>query len=182
MSTVHLHLADGRVGDRRQIRIESRYKSDNTDKNPASATMLVYDHAETMWTAGTADAGGSTTEIVDAARTEADDFWNGIPVEVKHADGSTETSEVSDYDKTTYTLTIGALESAVAAGDTYKIMGYPVLAQGACTVSGNEVYRLGTPTDVFSRDRLLTVITRFTFPSDDIQECVGLLNVLRSAP
>lgn len=172
-----LTLKPGRVGDRRSITIESRLASTGADKNPASATMLVFDEA--IITSGTADS-GSTTKLVDTALTQANDFWNGITLEVTHASGTVETTEVTDFTAADDTLVFGAIETAVAAGDTYRLLGYPVLTQADATVSGNEVSRVGTADDVFSRDRTLTVIARFTFSADDIQECCASLPVYQS--
>lgn len=248
-------LKDRMVGERRAITVETKLAVGGTDKNPTSATVLVYDTALSV--DGTADS-GTTTTLVDAALTQADDWWNGIPLQVTDAtDDHVEETEVLDFDAATNKLTFNALTFAVAADDTYTIMGTPVLREIAtgtadsgsattlvddaltqaddywngqyveitdvtdghmeraevtdfdatldkltfatlgftvaagdtyklfgpdttATVSGNEISRVGTPSDVFARPRRLLVAVRATFGADDIQECVGVLDVVPS--
>lgn len=75
----------------------------------------------------TADAGGSATTIVDAALTQADDYWNGA---VGWFDGATTTTalqgqffHVRDFDAATDTLTLAqSLPAAPAAGDAYYLV------------------------------------------------------------
>lgn len=75
----------------------------------------------------TADAGGSTTTLVDAALTEADDYWNGALC-VFEDDTTTaalqgHVAHVKDFDAATDTLTFwSTLPAAVAAGDTYRLI------------------------------------------------------------
>lgn len=75
----------------------------------------------------TADAGGSATTIVDAALTQADDYWNGA-VGFFEADTTTaalrgQYFHVKDFDAASDTLTLWrALPAAVAAGDTYRLV------------------------------------------------------------
>lgn len=75
----------------------------------------------------TADAGGSVSTIVDAALTQAADYWNGA---IGWFDGDTSTAalrgiffHVEDFDAGTDTLTLSRdLPAAVAAGDTYHLV------------------------------------------------------------
>jgi len=75
----------------------------------------------------TADAGGSVTTIVDAALTEADDYWNGAVV---YFDKATSTAalqgifaHVKDFDAATDTITLAQdLPAAPAAGDNYYLI------------------------------------------------------------
>jgi len=75
----------------------------------------------------TADAGGSVSTIVDAALTQANDYWNGA---VGWFDGDTTTValqgvffHVRDFDAATDTLTLAKnLPAAPAAGDTYRLV------------------------------------------------------------
>jgi len=73
-------------------------------------------------TGQTADSGCTTTTVVDAARTEADDYWNrGF---IKFTSGQNEGIErtIIDFDADTDTLTLDyALPYAPAEGDTYEI-------------------------------------------------------------
>lgn len=77
-------------------------------------------------TAFVADAGGSTTTLVDAALTQADDYWNGAVVIFK---GNTTAAlkgipaHVKDFDAASDTLTFyKALPAAPAAGDQYHLI------------------------------------------------------------
>ena len=78
-------------------------------------------------TQNTADSGGTTKTIVDAALTEADDYWNGA---VGWFDGNTTTTalrgvffHVRDFEAASDTLTLAkALPAAPAAGDTYRLV------------------------------------------------------------
>jgi hypothetical protein len=73
-----------------------------------------------------ADAGGSLTTIVDAALTQADDYWNGA---IGWFDGNTPTAalqgqffHVKDFDAATDKLTLSKeLPAVPAAGDTYRL-------------------------------------------------------------
>lgn len=75
----------------------------------------------------TADGGGSASTIVDAALTEADDFWNGA---IGYFDGATTTAalqgiffHVKDFDAASDTLTLhNDLPAANVAGDTYHLI------------------------------------------------------------
>ena len=169
-------LKDIVVGDRRALTVESRLLSSGADKNPTSATMLVYDPE--LKVTGTADAGGTST-LSDSALTQASDYWNGMPIEVTDAtDDHMEETEVTDFDATLDMLTFGTLSFAVVADDTYTIKGTPVLTEAAATVSGNEASRIASPSDVTARPRALTVPFEFTFSADDIQGGIGLLQVI----
>jgi len=74
----------------------------------------------------TADAGGSLTTIVDAALTQADDYWNGA---IGWFDGNTPTValqgqffHVKDFESATGTLALSKeLPAVPAAGDTYRL-------------------------------------------------------------
>lgn len=75
----------------------------------------------------TADAGGTVQSIVDAALTEADDYWNGA---VGWFDSNTTTValrgvffHVKDFTAASDTLTLAtSLPAAPAAGDTYRLV------------------------------------------------------------
>ena len=75
----------------------------------------------------TADAGGSTTTIVDSALTEADDYWKGA---ILRWESDTTTvalrstyAHVIDFVASTDTLTVAsAMAAAPAAGDTYRLI------------------------------------------------------------
>lgn len=79
---------------------------------------------------GTADAASGADEIVDAEGLyEPDDYWNGhyayILTDAGGAGAAPEGEErpVTDYDRTTATLTVSPdFSAAVAAGDTFELL------------------------------------------------------------
>lgn len=175
-----LALADIGVGETRTLTISSLLKSDRSVKNPTSATIVMWDPEQPV--EGTADS-GSTTTLVDATRTEANDYFNGLFVEVTDAtNGYREQTRITDFDHTTGTLTFGALSFAVAAGDTYKIVGTPIVTQQAATVSTNETSWTVSPSDATSRPRSLKGYAVVTFSASDIVTCLLTLDVVPTMP
>jgi len=86
----------------------------------------------------TADAGGTITSIVDAALTEAEDYWDGAIV--RFEDDTTTAAlrghlaYVTDFDAATDTLNVAySMPAAPVAGDTYRLIF------GAKYRSSNEV-------------------------------------------
>lgn len=73
---------------------------------------------------GTADAGGSTTTIVDAERTEADtDYWKGSVVLITSGAAIGQARRISAFNAATDTLTVSpAFTQSIAAGVTYIIL------------------------------------------------------------
>lgn len=73
---------------------------------------------------GTADAGSTATTIVDAERTEATtDYWQHGVVEMTSGANIGQSRRVTAFNFTTDTITVApAFKSAVAAGDTYRII------------------------------------------------------------
>jgi hypothetical protein len=70
----------------------------------------------------TADSGGTVRTVVDAALTEADDYWNGAILRWDGGPNAGLYSSVGDFDAATDTLTLDEdLPNAVAAGDTYTL-------------------------------------------------------------
>lgn len=73
-------------------------------------------------TTGTADAGGSTTTMVDAARTEADDYWRFGTLEITSGDNDGLIRPISDFVAATDTTTLlYPFPYTIAAGVTYTI-------------------------------------------------------------
>lgn len=71
---------------------------------------------------GTADS-GSTTTMVDAARTETDsDYWLNAEIYWKSGPNVGRSSRVTAFDPATDTFTFAALAQAVAAGHDYVIL------------------------------------------------------------
>jgi hypothetical protein len=77
----------------------------------------------TIISAGIADALGSTSTMVDAARTEVDDYWNGATIRFTSGANINQTREIIDFFDTTNTVVFSpAVTAAVGAGDTYDII------------------------------------------------------------
>lgn len=75
----------------------------------------------------TVDAGGTTTTLVDAALTQANDYWNGSRVVARTGTAGNlgAVREVTDFASATDTLTLPlALPAAPVAGDTYRLSKY----------------------------------------------------------
>ena len=71
---------------------------------------------------GTADAGGTTTTIDDAALTEADDIWTGNWVLITSGTSANQMRLITDFDAATDVLTFApALSSSIGAGVTFEI-------------------------------------------------------------
>ncbi len=91
-----------------------------------TAAALAQDASEEIIKAvsGTADAGSSTTTIVDAERTEADtDYWAGSLVLMTGGPNVGQARRISAFNATTDTITVAnAFTQAVAAGNTYIIL------------------------------------------------------------
>lgn len=64
-----------------------------------------------------ADSSGAATDVVDATRDEADDYWIGYGVEPVTGDRSGEAKAVTDFVSSTGTFTTGAFTGALTAGD-----------------------------------------------------------------
>lgn len=82
-------------------------------------------YKDTVQATGKADS-GSTTTLVDSARTEADDYWNGWTLEiVSTTDGGApqgESKTVTDFVASTDTITVSsAFSAAIDAGDVYRL-------------------------------------------------------------
>ncbi|MCK9570006.1 hypothetical protein M0R72_13770 [Candidatus Pacearchaeota archaeon] len=100
---------------------------------PTADELIVYFASKYLSSAGdaiteqTADAGGTVKTIVDAALTQAADYWNGA---TGWFEGDTTTAalrnqpfHVRDFDADTDTLTLSkSLPAAPVAGDTYRLV------------------------------------------------------------
>lgn len=98
---------------------------------------------------GTADAGSTASTIVDAERTEATtDYWQHGVVEMTSGPNIGQIRRVTAFNAATDTLTMApAFKSAVAAGNTYRIIH--VLADGLRPVTeGNEDVDVDSAGDV----------------------------------
>ncbi len=71
----------------------------------------------------TADAGGSSTTVVDAARTEADDVWNGSWILFTSGAVANQVRLITDFDAASDTITFApAATASIGAGITYEIL------------------------------------------------------------
>jgi len=72
---------------------------------------------------GTSDAGGTTTTLVDAALTQADDVFNGAWVLFTSGAVANQARLVTDFDSATDTVTFApAATASIGAGITYEIL------------------------------------------------------------
>lgn len=72
---------------------------------------------------GTADAGGSATTMVDAARTEADDVLNGLWIMFTSGAVINQIRLITDFDASSDTVTFApAATASVGVGITYEIL------------------------------------------------------------
>lgn len=72
---------------------------------------------------GTADAGGTTTTLVDAALTEIDDTWNGSWLLLTSGTDANRVRLITDFDAASDTITFApAVSAAIGAGVTYEIL------------------------------------------------------------
>ena len=70
--------------------------------------------------AGTADAGSTATILKDAARTEAEDYWNGGILEMTSGTNDGKRRQILTSVPGTITL-LYAFSNPIATGDTYTI-------------------------------------------------------------
>jgi len=77
---------------------------------------------ESTGTTGTADAGGSTTTMVDAALTEAEDYWVGYSLEFTSGSNIGEKRIVTGFTAASDQITVGSVFSnAVVVTDAYSL-------------------------------------------------------------
>ncbi|MBU1621894.1 MAG: hypothetical protein KKF27_20815 [Gammaproteobacteria bacterium] len=116
--------------------------------------------------------GGSTTTVVDSARTESDDYWNNCWLFiVSTSDGLApqgEEMQVTDYSGSTDTFTVApAFSAAVGNTDTYEVRRYyPASAIHAAINEAIEEAQNVFPN--YTEDETLVVksdINEFTLPS-----------------
>ena len=102
-----------------------------------SAIVDLTDGTTPVWVYGstlnelTADAGGSTTTLIDAALDEADtDYWNGAEIVFLSGTLDGQTACVTGFNTTTDTLTFSPAVTQSVSGHTYVIN-----ANAACKVN-----------------------------------------------
>jgi len=87
-----------------------------------------------LTTSGTADAGGSTTTMVDAARTEANDTWNGYTITFTSGTLIGQSFVVTDFVAATDTITFAPAASVAPDTMTYELIPYYVNQYGLVTI------------------------------------------------
>jgi hypothetical protein len=92
--------------------------------------------------------GGSSSTLVDSARTEADGFWNGAELVVRYYDWATGISRISDYTNKTFTFPVYYQDEetnysySVGNGKKYFIQNHVSL----CTAQNEWAYNNVTKT------------------------------------
>jgi len=96
----------------------------NTNQSAEAGTWHAVVYKDTVEATGKADS-GSTITLVDSARTEADDYWNGWTLQITETtDGLApqgESKTVTDFVASTDTITTAAFSVAIEAGDIYRL-------------------------------------------------------------
>jgi len=84
---------------------------------------------------GTATS-GTTTTLVDAALTQASDFWNGAKITITSGTNAGESRFVSDFDNASSTLTFS--EAFTAAIDNTSVYSLPI-GSSVININNNEI-------------------------------------------
>lgn len=125
---------------------------------PASAMPVNESFSGAAFFTGlTADAGSTTTTLRDAARTEADDFWNGKIIRFTSGANSGLLRQVTDFVAATDDFVLSSPVTAIGAGDTYDIL--PSSMANRIVVTGYHLAGLNTNaalTDIIFRHRINT--------------------------
>jgi hypothetical protein len=137
------------VGDSKTLAVDLETKADTAQTYSAtdisSAKFRVYEVGQD--TRVTIVTGSTASAIVDSARTETVDFWNGMSLEFQTGACAGEVRRISDFTPTGTTLTLDVTQNALpatpAVGDLAIIRGYPLIyeqdldAHASGVVSGN---------------------------------------------
>lgn len=177
MSTRQADLTPLQVGDEKALGLKAYFGNgpDATQKRGiTSASAIAIDTGNT--TTGTATSAGTTTTLVDTALTQADDFWNGVPLTITE-DGVSYTTTVTDFVQSTHTLTFHAIPVATTTSSAYVLAGYPLLVTGALTPTDNAVTIDVSPSDVTARACTANVILTSEFDDGETEVFVGRLRV-----
>lgn len=97
--------------------INASYELNGSLGAPGTWHAVVY--RDILDICGVADS-GSTTTLVDNARTEANDYWNGWTLDMLTGAAAAETPQVvTGFNATT--ISISGFTGAIATGDTYRL-------------------------------------------------------------
>ena len=166
-----------RVGAELTLKRNCTRKDTGATWNPSTVTCFVYERDR--HTTGTADAGTGehvtdASHIVDSALTQAASFWVGQTLLVTDAtDGTEVPTEVTAFDATTDKLTFGELPFVVAVGDTYELLGYPIIPEAAGSVAANvaTLCQLTAANGATARPRDLVIVAHYDMGTDSFVEC-----------
>lgn len=159
-----------------------------SDNDVDSATVLAYEVGDGV--NGQVDSGTAST-VVDDARTEANDFWNGMVLEFTSGDNEGQARVISDFtaadDTITLDVTTDALPATPAADDEYIIRGYPIIqrtdlsgyANGS--VNGNTVsFTISAANGCTASPRTIIVLLAVTYTaggSTDVEKAAWKIEV-----
>lgn len=180
MSTRQADLTPLQVGDEKALTLEAFYSNGpdvNQKRGIASAAVLVIDTDHT--TSGTATSAGTTSTLIDTALDEDDNFWIGVPITITE-DGVSYGAVVTDFVKSTHTLTITPIPVATTTSSTYTLAGYPMLPSVAATPTNNLVTIDVTGADVTARPCTANMLLTCTFDDGDVETFVGRLRVYQN--
>lgn len=160
-----LELGPFTVGDEKTITIATCVHETGADKDVSSGTFAFWDDDGRI--KGMADS-GSTTTLVDATlNTYDDDTFNGIPLDLRYANGTMRRTVVTDFTGSSGTLTFAAQPNAIAADDEYELLGKPLLAQTAAdSISTNTASIQLTSADAFAYEGDFPGVYRPDFGTD----------------
>jgi len=142
-----------------------------SDNDVTSAEVLVYEYGDGVY--GQVDSGTATT-VVDAIRTEVDDYWNGLLWEGTSGSNEGQIRLITDFTAADDTLTLDtandALPATPAADDEYRILNKPIVqttdlsgyAQG--TVSGNTAsFQITQANGCTASPRTIIILLKVTY-------------------
>ena len=123
------------------------------------AAAAVTDVRSVNGTSYTIDTGGTTT-LVDAALTEADDYWNGAVIIFTSGAAAGQIRVVTDFVASTDTITYSPASATTVATDTYEFVTGPN-ALGTADVVWDEVLTGATHNVTDSAGRRLRNVQEF---------------------
>ncbi len=142
-----------------------------SDTDVVSATVLIYEYGDPVL--GQVDSSTAST-VVDADRTEADDYWNNMLLEFTSGGNAGQFRVIEDFDygTTTFTLDVDhdALPATPAADDEYRIHNLPIIsttdlgghAQG--TVFGNTMtFQMTAANGCTASPRTVLILLKCTY-------------------
>lgn len=97
---------------------------------------------------GTATAGAATTITLAAGASAADDYYNGMVIQLTGGTGSGQYNIITDYNGTTKVATVKTWATNPASGTTYKIGGYDYIVADQDVTIHTDVRILGIKINV----------------------------------